>query len=111
MPIASAPECRTCAFSSSSTSAPCSAAVSAAMVPAVPPPITTTPQLSSAASVSSGMSTERALREVRGSTAQCVKEVAAYGGGGGGAVGGAVAGVRHGEEPHRLAVRRAQQGD
>ena len=46
MPIASAPEWRTWAFSSSSTWAPCSAAVSAAMVPAVPPPMTSTSQSS-----------------------------------------------------------------
>ncbi len=45
MPIASAPECRTCAFSRSTTRAPASAAVIAAMVPAVPPPTTRTSQL------------------------------------------------------------------
>jgi hypothetical protein len=46
MPMASAPECRTWAFSISSTVAPCSAADSAAIVPAVPPPMTSTSQSS-----------------------------------------------------------------
>src|ERR1700733_13266930 len=54
MPMASAPEWRTWAFSSSSTEAPCSAAEIAAMVPAVPPPTTATSQSSTWRSASGG---------------------------------------------------------
>src|SRR5581483_69199 len=56
IPMASAPEWRTCALSSSSTLAPCSAAVIAAMVPAVPPPTIATSQLSFCRSATGGMS-------------------------------------------------------